>query len=327
MAKASGSKKILLVEAFGFAIIILFLWLDEILDLPHQFLGAPATPVNRPESYFETAIVGFLAIVVMSITASLSLRLQRANTEKARLFGVISHDLRSPFTNLIGNADLLRTNFNNLSEEDRRTLSAGIFEAADKAHDLLENLLHWSQMQLDASMPPTKPCDLYDLVESGIAHVGLMATRKQIVITNGIPKGTLVQVDESAMRSVLRNLLSNGVKFSKPGGVVEVTTKGRGAKIRVIVADRGVGMSKKELKSLFHIGTRLSKPGTAGETGSGLGLLLVSELVRRDGGKLKVRSDAGKGSTFSFTLRRSRGVPSAKGPAKAEAPPAEENQE
>ena len=86
-------------------------------------------------------LVLILAIVVMSVSTSLALKLQRADTEKVRLFGVISHDLRSPFTNLIGNADLLRKNFAELSEEDRRTLSAGIFEAADKAHDLLDNLL------------------------------------------------------------------------------------------------------------------------------------------------------------------------------------------
>jgi signal transduction histidine kinase len=314
MTKVNGPKNILLVEAFGFAVIILFLWLDEILDLPHQFFGAPATSINRVESYFETAIVVLLAVVVMSITASLALRLQRSDTEKARLFGVISHDLRNPFTNLIGNADLLRNNFNELSEEERRTLSSGIFEASDKVRDLLENLLHWSQMQLDSSLPPANPCDLHDLVEAGIAHVGLAATRKHIVITNGIPKGTLVDADEQAIRSVVRNLLSNAVKFSKSGGVVEVTTKGRGSKIRMIVADRGVGMSKKKLKGLFHIGTCLSKMGTAGETGSGLGLLLVDELIRRGGGKLKVRSDVGKGSAFSFTMKRSRG----RAPAKRE---------
>jgi two-component system, sensor histidine kinase and response regulator len=315
MTKVKGPKNILLVEAFGFAVIILFLWLDEILDLPHKFFGAPVSSINRIECYFETAIVVFLAVVVMSITASLAVRLRRSDTEKARLFGVISDDLRNPFTNLIGNADLLRNNFNDLSEDERKSLSSGIFEASDNVRDLLENLLHWSQIQLDSSLPPASPCDLHELVEAGIAHVGLAATRKHIVITNGIPKETLVDVDEQAIRSVVRNLLSNAVKFSKSGGVVEVTTKGRGSKIRMIVADRGVGMNKKELKGLFHIGTYLSEMGTAGETGSGLGLLLVDELIRRGGSKLKVRSDVGKGSAFSFTLKRSRG---AKGPAKRE---------
>jgi signal transduction histidine kinase len=307
MAKLNCPKKILLAETFGLAVIILFLWIDEIYDLPHRFLGAEATPINTMESLFETAIILPLGLAVMAFTATLAFRLQRADTEKARLFGVISHDLRSPFTNLIGNAELLRKNFNSLSDEERRVLSSGIFEAADKAHDLLNNLLDWSQLQLQRSVPVPTACDLRELVEESVEHVGLQATRKQIVITNDIPAGTLVNVDETAIRSVFRNLLSNAVKFSKPGGVIEIVGKPRGGKVRVSVADRGVGMSKKELKSLFKMDTRLSKPGTAGEVGSGIGLLLSHELIRRGGGRLKVRSEPGKGSTFAFVLPKVKG--------------------
>lgn len=320
MSKLNRSKKILLTEVAGFALVIFFLWIDEIYDLPHSLLGADATPINKIESLFETAIILGLALVVMIITATLARRLERANTEKARLFGVISHDLRSPFTNLIGNAELLRENFTTLSDEERRTLSAGVFEAADKAHDLLENLLHWSQVQLEQSGSVPTVCDLRKLVDECVDHVGLAATRKQIVITNRIPEGALVSVDETAIRSVFRNLLSNAVKFSKPGGGIEVVGKVRGGKVRVSVADRGVGMSRKELKRLFHMGTRLSKPGTEGEVGSGLGLLLSYELIRRGGGKLKVRSETGKGSTFSFALPKARGKrPAARASVRPEA--------
>lgn len=305
MSKMSFPKKILLVETIGFAAIILFLWLDEILDLPHKLMGAPATPVNTQESLLETGLVLALALVIIIISTSLAFRLQRADTEKVRLFGVISHDLRSPFTNLIGNADLLRKNFAELSEEDRRTLSAGIFEAADKTHDLLDNLLEWAQMQLEKSAPVLRDCDLRELVADCIDQVGLAATRKQIVITNGVPEDTLVSVDETAIRSVLRNLLSNAVKFSKSGDTIEVAAKGRG-KVRLSVTDRGVGMNRKDRRNLFRMGTRSRKLGTSGEKGSGLGLLLSYELLRRSGGKLKVRSEEGKGSVFSFTLPRVR---------------------
>ncbi|WP_432821952.1 sensor histidine kinase [Trichloromonas sp.] len=328
MSKLNNPKKILLAEFIGFAIINLFLWADEIYDLPHHLLGAEATPVNSLESLFETIIIILLGLVVMAVTATLARRLQRADTEKARLFGVISHDLRSPFTNLIGNAELLRKNFTTLSDEERRALSSGIFEAADKAHDLLENLLHWSQLQLEKSVPPPQSCDFHALVERCIDHVGLAATLKQVIITNGVPAGSFVSIDETAVRSVVRNLLSNAVKYSRPGGVIEVTAKGRGGKLRVSVADRGVGMSRKELKGLFHMGTRLSKPGTAGEVGSGLGLLLSHELVRRGGGKLKVRSESGKGSTFSFVLPKARGPkPVAKAPVPSEEAPQGDSQD
>ncbi|MEJ2200811.1 MAG: HAMP domain-containing sensor histidine kinase [Desulfuromonadaceae bacterium] len=306
MVKSNRLKNLILGEAIGFAVLVLFLWFNEVLDLPHRFFGAPASPVNRMEAYFETALVVLLAVTVLSVTLVLASRLQRANTEKNRVFGVISRDLRGPFADLISNADQLRNNFNALSEEERRSLSAGIFSSADRVQDLMENLLLWSQIQLDTSRPAVKSCDLHGLVGAGIAQVGLSATLKQIVISNAVPGGTLVDVDVSFMRSILRNLLSNAVKFSKPGGVVEVAVRGRGHKIRVQVVDRGVGMSKKELRELFQFGSRLCKEGTAGETGSGLGLLLVNELVRRSGGKLKVRSDVDKGSTFSFTLNRSR---------------------
>ena len=319
MAKLTCPKKILLVEAIGFALIILFLWLDEVFDLPNKLFGAQATPVNYPESWFETAIVLLFAVVVMFISASLALRLQRADTEKARLFGVIAHDLRSPFTNLIGNAELLRKNFAELSEEDRRALSAGIFDAADKAHDLLENLLCWAEVQLESGNVPFRRQELRTLVETVIEQVGLSATRKQIVIGNNVPEGMMVTVDETAVHSVLRNLLSNAIKFSHPGSSIEVGAKGRAGKVRVSVVDRGVGMSRREVKSLFHMGTRLSKPGTSGEAGSGLGLLLAHELVRRGGGKLKVRSDEGKGTVFHFTLPRAKAARSGKVAAVAEA--------
>ncbi len=306
MVKFSCSKKILLIEAFGFGFIVLFLWLDEFFDLPNKLFGVPPTPVNHLECWFVTAIVVLFAFVVMFISTSLALRLQRIDTEKARLFGVIAHDLRSPFTNLIGNAELLRKNFNELSEEDRRSLSAGIFEAADKAHDLLENLLCWAEVQLESGNIPLRRWDLRSLVESVIDQIGLTATRKQIVISNNVPEGVMVLADETAVNSVLRNLLSNAVKFSHPGSSIEVGAKGRGGKVRVSVTDRGIGMSRHEVKSLFHMGTRLSKPGTSGEAGSGLGLLLAHELVRRGGGKLKVRSDEGKGTVFHFTLLRAK---------------------
>ncbi len=323
MSKLTRPNKILLVEFIGFVIIILFLWIDEVYDLPHILLGATATPNNYIESMFESAIIFVLALVVMAITVTLARKLQQANTEKARLFGVISHDLRSPFTNLIGNAELLRNKFTTLSDEERRTLSSGIFEAADKAHDLLENLLHWSQIQLEQSPVSLKVNDLQVLVDDCIDHVGLAATRKQIVITNAVASGTFVNVDETAIQSVIRNLLSNAVKFSKSGGVIEVVGKGWGNKVRVSVTDRGVGMSRKELKSLFQMGTRLSKTGTAGEVGSGLGLLLSYELLRRSGSKLKVRSEPGRGSNFSFVLPKARGQkPVPKTSVQAETPSA-----
>ncbi len=306
MSKSVVPRKILIVEAVGFALVILFLWLNEFLDLPHKFLKARSTPVNTIESMFETAIVLVLAIVVVLITNRMIRRLHGANAEKARLFDVIAHDLRAPFTSLIGNTELLRKNYAELSDEERRSLSSGIFQAADKSQGLLENLLLWAQVKVDSTPPSPEGVDLYEMIDACLSQQRKLFGAKNISLINSAPRQTYVLAEPDAVRSVLRNLVSNAVKYSRPGGTVEVQAKPRGGKVRVSVVDSGVGMTKSDLKQVFQMATRLSTAGTAGETGSGLGLILARELVQRNGGKIRIRSEVDKGTTIAFTLPKTR---------------------
>ncbi len=320
MSKPVVPRKILIVEAVGFAIVILMIWLNEFFDLPHKVLKAPATPINTIESLFETAIVLVLAIAVVLITNRMIRRLHDANAEKARLFDVIAHDLRAPFTSLIGNTELLRKNFSELSEEERRSLSSGIFQAADKSQGLLENLLLWAQLKVDTTPPAPEGLDLYELVESCLSQQRKLVGAKNISLINSAPRQTYVLAESDAVRSVLRNLVSNAVKYSRPGATVEVQAKARGGKVRVSVLDSGVGMTKGDMKKVFQMATRLSKAGTAGETGSGLGLILVRELVQRSGGKVRLRSEVDKGTNVTFTLPKTR-IKGQAAKAKAKAKP------
>jgi signal transduction histidine kinase len=170
------------------------------------------------------------------------------------------------------------------------------------SYNLLENLLDWSRLQRGLFIPEPTIVSLNRLAEEAINHLSELALKKQIEIVKNIPGNLFVEVDERMIGSVLRNLITNAIKFTHIGGKVTVEAIKSKTEIILKISDNGIGMSPLILSKLFKIDSEKGKPGTEGELSSGLGLLLCKEFVEKNGGKIWAESIEGKGSSFYFTL-------------------------
>ncbi|MBL4614651.1 MAG: HAMP domain-containing histidine kinase [Magnetovibrio sp.] len=228
--------------------------------------------------------------------------LEKLNQEKNKFFSIIAHDLRSPFTSLLGFTALLEQRADKLSPEKVKDYAQTIDASATRVFKLLENLLEWSRLQMDRVSVEPVSFKVSDITLNTIDLLGPVAADKDIKLieTDSAPHAF---ADPQMIDAVIRNLVNNAIKFTPPGGTItigyETTPTGR---TRINVTDTGVGMSEKTLDKLFNLADNVSTLGTDGENGTGLGLLLCNELVERNAGKLYVESELGKGSTFSFTL-------------------------
>ncbi len=225
--------------------------------------------------------------------------LERLNEVKDKFFSIISHDLRSPINALAGLLDLLDKGAVKPEE-----LSKHIHELKSRfnhTRTLLNNLLDWTLLQMDKlNLQPTR-IDLHKLVEENIQLLSSVPN-KQIALHNQVPRETVAFADSNTVNLVLRNLMTNAIKFTNDGGEVVVEAKDLEKEWLVSVRDNGVGMNDEVLKILFDKTAPYTTRGTANEKGTGLGLILCKEFVEKNGGRISVKSTPGKGSTFSFTV-------------------------
>ena len=225
--------------------------------------------------------------------------LERLNQVKDKFFSIISHDLRSPINALAGLLDLLDKGAVRPEE-----LSRHIHELKSRfnhTRTLLNNLLDWTLLQMDKLNLQPSRIDLHKMVEENIQLLGSIPN-KQIRLQNRVPANTLGYADMNTVNLVLRNLMTNAIKFTNDGGDVVITAEERNAEWLISVEDNGVGMNDDVLKILFDKTAPYTTRGTANEKGTGLGLILCKEFVEKNGGKIFVESQEGKGSKFSFTI-------------------------
>ncbi|GAK55027.1 response regulator receiver protein [Candidatus Vecturithrix granuli] len=232
------------------------------------------------------------------------LELAELNASKDKFFSIISHDLRSPFNALLGFAQILSENLERYTLEEIQQKVIYIRTAAERLYALLENLLTWSRIQRGAIEYDPEPLDLAEIVEDNVALFMPNAEQKQIRLHNSIQAQTFVYADYSMLNTVIRNLTSNALKFTSSGDHVSLSVMVAERLVEVAVSDTGVGIPAEVLPTLLRIDTHHTRVGTAGEKGTGLGLVLCKELIEKNGGQLWVESEAGKGSTFKFTLPR-----------------------
>jgi signal transduction histidine kinase len=231
-------------------------------------------------------------------------QLQETNLQKDKLFSIIAHDLKAPFNSVIGFADLLAARAAVLPPEKVIDYARIVRDAAISVHSLFDNLLTWAAFQLRDSAPRFVAVDLAAAVEDSLHPLRPMAAEKGVTIVNAIPEtapGLHVLADDDLLRIVLRNLVSNGIKFSHSGGEVRLTASGL-SMIRITVRDTGVGMEADELANLFRFDRTVSVPGTKGEKGTGLGLYLCRDVIARHGGTISAEALPGEGSAFHVTL-------------------------
>lgn len=228
--------------------------------------------------------------------------LKIANATKDKFFSIIAHDLRSPFNAIIGLADMLLKNHSQYDSQLREQLIKSIADSSKNTFDMLENLLEWSRSQTGGLQFNPEKYPLENIITESIDQVKENAVRKNIQLSYHMDHPITVTVDGAMLNSVLRNLISNAIKFTPKSGKIEVTVKESGDHITVSVTDNGVGMSQEKLKLLFSDLYTETTKGTDNEMGHGLGLMLCKEFVEKHGGKISVESKTGVGSTFSFTI-------------------------
>jgi signal transduction histidine kinase len=224
--------------------------------------------------------------------------LQRLNTLKDKLFSVISHDVRSPLASLRGLLDLLETG--TLPEAAAENLLAQVSKQLYGVSDMLDSLLLWASNQLKEEPPQPQLFLLDELTGSVVDLVRLDAQRKRIKIAQDL-KAIPVWADREMIRLVIRNLLTNALKFSQAGSEIKISTVYTQEFAVISVKDSGVGMDEVLLQKLFSYEI-LSRPGTSGERGTGLGLVFCREAITANGGKIRAESQPGAGSTFYFTI-------------------------
>ena len=225
--------------------------------------------------------------------------LERLNEVKDKFFSIISHDLRSPINALAGLLDLLDKGAVSAAELPKhiRELKARF----NHTRTLLNNLLDWTLLQMDKLNLQAAKIDIYNIVEENIQLLSAVQT-KEIRLINEVPRNAIGFADSNTINLVIRNLMTNAIKFTNDGGVVKIGAREKGSEWLISVKDNGVGMPHEVLKMLFDKTLPYTTRGTANEKGTGLGLILCKEFVEKNGGKIWVESDEGKGSTFFFTL-------------------------
>ncbi len=232
-----------------------------------------------------------------------SQELLELNATKDKFFSIIAHDLRTPFAGFFGATQLMFEELPHLSQEEVITFAKGLNDSASNLYRLLENLLEWARLQRGLTNFEALQLPLMGLVEKSIGHVTDSATAKGVQIRLEIPKGLEVVADEYMLESILRNLVTNAVKFTRKGGEVTIAATQSGEdSVRLSISDTGIGMDSAMLAGLFRIDAHNNRKGTEGEPSSGLGLIICKDFVERHGGRLWVESEEGRGSSFHFAL-------------------------
>lgn len=261
--------------------------------------------IQRNYFIFSLVLVVLFAVVLLNrylYSRKSHKQLEELNATKDKLFSIIGHDLKNPFGTLINFSEMLIEDYLDLTDEEKITYLKMINEASQTGHEILDNLLQWSKTQSGKLEFAPQTIDLSDIVDANIALLVSGANNKGVEISSTVNGGTTVFADKLMLKTVIRNLLGNAIKFSNKDGSIKISSVVSGNFIEVCISDNGIGMNADTIKKLFNPSVFHSTAGTANEQGTGLGLLLCKEFVERNGGRIWVESEAGKGSDFKFTV-------------------------
>ena len=229
--------------------------------------------------------------------------LKELNETKDKFFSIVAHDLRGPFNGFLGFTQLLAEQYSGLDQSKIQKMAVAMRDSAASLFRLLENLLEWSRMQKGLIGFNPDSTNLVSVVSGIMRPVMDSARKKEIAISVEIPSGMVVFADEYMLASIIRNLASNAVKFTRKGGNIAISAATAPDNfVEITVADNGIGMNGTMVDGLFRLDVKTNREGTDGEPSSGLGLILCKDFIEKHGGKIWVESEKGKGSTFRFTL-------------------------
>lgn len=229
-------------------------------------------------------------------------KLQELNNTKNKIFSVLAHDLRNSMWAFSNITESLNKNFDLISTGDLKSYLANLSNSASTVKDLLKNLLEWAKSQQNAIVVTKTDVNITQLVNQSINHVSYTSAQKNIQIKSRLEDNITISTDEDILYIVLRNLINNAVKYTLPGGEILIDAAQLDGMLNITVSDNGVGMSKEQMDKIFNFTGVITSPGTRGEKGSGLGLMLSYELVTKLGGAIAVESELNKGSRFTISV-------------------------
>ncbi|MDA3815830.1 MAG: PAS domain-containing sensor histidine kinase [Prolixibacteraceae bacterium] len=227
-------------------------------------------------------------------------QLSLLNATKDRFFSIIAHDLRNPFNNILGFTEILNDNDTNINDEEKKEITKQLFLSASNTYELLENLLEWSRTQSNRITFKSQQVDLENICQEVIDS--LIYNSKNIKIKYLPTEKIELVVDSNMFKTILRNIISNAIKFSHKNGLINIDALKNSEKVTITISDNGIGIEKENLSKLFDLTQKLSTIGTAQEKGTGLGLIICKEFVEKHGGEIWVESEVGNGSDFKFTI-------------------------
>jgi signal transduction histidine kinase len=233
----------------------------------------------------------------------LNYKLKELNATKDRFFSIVAHDLRGPFHSLLAFSDALSNDIDELSTEEIKSFNTDINKSLKKQFALLNNLLDWARLQNENYKLKFEDVDLYDIINEIMDTLSFTAEQKEIKLINDVSKNIIVNADKNMLQLVLRNLISNSIKFSNVQGIIKVTSLYKEGHVEIKVSDKGVGIPSEDLDKIFRIDVHYTTQGTFNEKGTGLGLILCKEIIEKHGGEISISSELGKGTDISFTLK------------------------
>ncbi len=292
-------------------------WIGIPLQAPSRVIGVLVLQHYEKENVYSENDVKFLVSIGSQIAISIERKmseeeikmknelLQAINAEKDKFFSIIAHDLRGPLSAFVAATQIITEEIQTMSIEEIRDITDSMKTSATNIYSLLENLLEWSRLKRGGMDFIPEKINLKKNIDECIDILSESARKKGIEIEVTIPDKLEVIADNHMFEAIIRNLVSNAIKFSANRGKVYVTAGYNNEHlIEIKISDSGIGMAAELKNKLFQIDEKTSRPGTEGEPSTGLGLLLCKEFIEKHGGRIWVESEVGKGSTFAFSIQQ-----------------------
>ena len=303
---------VMMPEMDGFEVCKIIKENEKTKDIPVIFLTAK-TDIKDIIKGFEYGAVDYITKpfhpteVKVRVKKHLNLyhaknEIAKINSEKDKFFSIIAHDLRSPLASISGLCDLLILMAESNNTDGLIEYAELIHQASKKSIDLLSNLMAWALAQTGMMDFKPEPVRIAELLNENMLLYFEVASQKAITIKVSKSIDVELFVDKAMISTVLRNLINNAIKFTYENGNIDMSLEMKNDAVRITVSDNGIGMKPELIQDLFKLDTKTGRPGTNGESSTGLGLLLCKEFIEMHGGQIWAESELGKGSDFHFTI-------------------------
>ncbi len=301
------TKKNQLQKEIGLSFIMLLLIVVFVIFLFYKRKNTINHSLLKKNKYIEEQNLQLQALIDKNEEITKKLQQSRhelmiTNATKNRFFSILAHDLRSPFHNIIGLSFILSESPEELDTHQIKEYSKGIHFSANQIKRLLDNLLEWGKTQIENRDVSLQKVNLHEIIESSINTLQSDALKKSITITNKVSGAITINSDPDILETIFRNIINNSIKFTHSGGSIDIKSDTSHNKVVIKISDTGVGIEKDAVKKLFRIDSKYRSTGTNDEKGTGLGLVICAELIKKINGDITVESTPGKGSSFFVNL-------------------------